>query len=64
VLVKDFLAKSNLTLLEHPPFSPNLAPADFYMFPVLKSALYLRHFCDAADINNAPEELIRRLRVV
>ena len=40
VLVMDFLAKSSLTLLEHTPYSTDLAPADCYVFPVLKSALY------------------------
>ena len=36
VLVKDLLAKNYLTTLEHtspPPHPPNLAPADFYLFP-------------------------------
>jgi len=39
VLVKDFLAKNNVTTLEHPPYSPDLAAADFYLFPGMKSAL-------------------------
>ena len=30
VLVKDFLAKNNVTTLLHPPHSPDPAPADFY----------------------------------
>jgi len=29
VLVKDLLAKNNVTTLEFPPYSPDLAPADF-----------------------------------
>jgi transposase len=33
VLVKDFLAKNNVTTLEHPPYSPDFSPADFYPFP-------------------------------
>jgi len=33
VFVKDFLAKNNVTALEHPPHSPDLGPADFYLFP-------------------------------
>jgi transposase len=33
VLVKDFLAKNSVTTLEHPPYSPELAPADIYPFP-------------------------------
>jgi transposase len=31
VLIKEFLAKSNVTTLEHPPYSPDLAAADFYL---------------------------------
>ena len=26
-------------LIEHPPYSPDLAPADFFLFPKVKSAL-------------------------
>jgi len=33
VLFKDFLAKKNMTKLEHPPCTPDLAPGDFYLFP-------------------------------
>ena len=29
VLVKDFLAKTNVTTLQHLPFSHDLAPVDF-----------------------------------
>jgi hypothetical protein len=57
-LVKDFLAKNNVTTLEHPPNSLDLVPAYFYLFPRLQLALKGRHFCDAADtIKNATEEL-------
>jgi hypothetical protein len=56
-LVKDFLAKSNVTTLKHPS-SPDLVPADFYLLPRLKSALKRKRICDATDINkNAMEEL-------
>jgi hypothetical protein len=37
VLVRDFLAKSNVTTPEHPPYPRDLASADFYLFPLLKS---------------------------
>jgi len=58
VLVKAFLAENSVTTLEHPPYSPDLIPADFYLFPPLKSALKGRRFCDATDIiKNATEEL-------
>jgi len=37
---------------------PELAPADIYLFPLLKSVLKGRRFCDASEIiKNATEEL-------
>ena len=57
VLVKDFLARNNVTTLDHPPYSADLPAADVYLFPRLKSALNGRHFCDATDtIENEMEE--------
>jgi len=31
--VKQFLTKSSMTQLLHPPHSPDLAPCDFFLFP-------------------------------
>ena len=60
VLVKDFPANNNVTTLEHLLYSPNLAPADFHLFPRLKLALKGRFFCGATGIiKNATEELKR-----
>ena len=60
VFVRGLLSKSNVTTQEHNPYSPALAIADFYLFPLLKSTLKGRCFCDAIDImKNATEELKR-----
>jgi hypothetical protein len=61
VLVKEFiLAKKGMTTLGHQPYSTHLAPADFYLFPRLKSALKGRRFCDATEIiKNATKQLKR-----
>lgn len=37
--VKTFLANHNIPILDHPPYSPDLAPCDFFLFPKVKSAL-------------------------
>jgi hypothetical protein len=59
-LIHDFLSKNNVTTLEIPPCSPNLALADYCLSPQLKSALKLRRMRDANDIiKNATEELKR-----
>jgi hypothetical protein len=39
VLFKDFLAKNNVTALEHPQFSPDLSSADFHLFILLMITL-------------------------
>jgi hypothetical protein len=44
-LVKDLLAKNNVTTQEHPPYSLDMAAADLYLFPRLKSALKGRCLC-------------------
>jgi transposase len=42
--VRNFLAKNKTTIVPQPPYSPDLAPADFFLFPKLKSALKERRF--------------------
>ena len=46
--------------MEHPPYSPDLASTDFYLFLRMKSLLKGARFCGATDIiKNAMEELKR-----
>jgi hypothetical protein len=33
VSLKDFIPNDKVTALEHPPYSPDLAAVDFYLFP-------------------------------
>ena len=44
------LAKNGVTVLEHPLYLPDLAPADFMLFPQLKLALEGKRFDDVQDI--------------
>ena len=37
--VKRCLAKNKIPVMEHPPYSPDLAPCEFFLFPKIKSAL-------------------------
>jgi len=32
-IVKQSLAQRKVTVLDHPPYSPDLAPADYFLFP-------------------------------
>ncbi len=38
-VVADWFAARNIQRLEHPPYSPDLAPADFFLFPLVKDKL-------------------------
>ncbi|GFU65907.1 histone-lysine N-methyltransferase SETMAR [Trichonephila clavipes] len=46
-IIKQFLAKRGV---ESPPFSPDLNPPDFFLFPRLKIALKGKRFDDIPDI--------------
>jgi len=37
--VHEFLAKNSITKMDHPFYSPDLAPCNFWLFPKLKNAL-------------------------
>ena len=47
---EEFLATKQITVLEHPASSPDLAPSDFFLFPKKKKILEGRHFDDIDDI--------------
>jgi histone-lysine N-methyltransferase SETMAR len=48
--VREFLAKKSIMKLDHPLYSPDLAPCDFWLFPKLNTALKGHRFSDIADI--------------
>ncbi|GFY27250.1 uncharacterized protein TNCV_2068711 [Trichonephila clavipes] len=43
-LSQTFLADKRVTVLEHPPYSPDLATCDFYLLLKVKNALMGTHF--------------------
>jgi len=49
-LVQQFLAKHGTAQLQQPPYSPELAPCDFFLFPGLKKVLKGHRFEATEDI--------------
>jgi histone-lysine N-methyltransferase SETMAR len=49
--VREFLAIKQITVLEKPVYSPDLAPSDFFLFPKVKEIMKGRHFDDTDDIS-------------
>jgi hypothetical protein len=50
--VRVFLATKQVSVLEHPAYSPDLASSDFFLFPKIKEILKGRHFDDIDDIRS------------
>jgi hypothetical protein len=50
--VRGFLASKQITVLEHPPYSPDLAPNDFFLFPKIKEIFKGEHFDGNVDIRS------------
>ena len=48
--VQQFLAKHGTAQLQQPPYSPDLAPCDFFLFPKLKKVLKGHRFEVTEDI--------------
>jgi histone-lysine N-methyltransferase SETMAR len=55
VLAMEKLGDLHYELLEHPPYSPDLAPSDFYCFPKLKLFLNGQRFSSNQEANAAVE---------
>jgi histone-lysine N-methyltransferase SETMAR len=57
--VCKFLAKNSITKMDHPPYSPDIAPCSFWLFPKLKNALKGQRFVDSYDIQRNVKTLRR-----
>ena len=59
LLVRNFLAKNNTVIIPQPPYSPDLAPYDFFVFPRLERPMKGRRF---ATIEEIKTESLRELK--
>jgi histone-lysine N-methyltransferase SETMAR len=51
--VSQFLAGKAISAMDHPSYSPDLSPADFWLFPELESLLKRKRFSDVEDIKSS-----------
>ena len=63
LLIREFFTKHETTVVPQPPYSPDLAPADFFLFPQLKSSLNGRRFQTIEEIL-VEENWTRALRAI
>ncbi|KAK3792173.1 hypothetical protein RRG08_055435 [Elysia crispata] len=59
--VTDVLAGYKWELLEHPHYSPDLAPCDFHLFPKMREHLRGQRFETEEDIIQATKVAIKNL---
>ena len=51
----------NISVFEHPPYSPDLDPCDFYLFPKIKSVLKGTHFVSVENVKAKTAEILNSL---
>jgi len=61
LLIREYLTKHETTVVSQPPYFPDLAPADIYLFPKLKSSLKCRRF---QTVEETEENSIQDLRAI
>ena len=61
VAVQEFLARKQVCVLHHPPYSPDLSPCDYFLFPKLKLPLKGRLFEDVQDFQAAVTSSFRAI---
>jgi len=60
-MVKQFLGQRKVTVLNHPPCLLDLAPADYFLFPNVKSHLKGRLFDSISDIQKAVTSMLNTI---
>ena len=56
--VQQFLTKNSMTQLLYPPYSPDLAPCDFVLFPQMKKVKGKR-FADVEEVKKKTTEALK-----
>ncbi len=56
-----FLGENDMEMLAHPPYSPDLAPCDFFLFPRMKNQLRGHRFRNIADLQTAVQRTLREI---
>ena len=61
-VVKSFLASEKVKVLNHPPYSPDLSPCDFFLFPRLKKMLSGNKYTSRSSLGSAIYQCLKGLQ--
>ena len=59
--VQEYLKESGLDVLDHPPYSPDLSPCDFWLFPRLKEMLAGHRFESCCGIGSVVYQCLQHI---
>jgi [histone H3]-lysine36 N-dimethyltransferase SETMAR len=59
--VREFLAKKKIPVVPQPPYSPDLSPCDFFLFPKLKECLKGHHWKTVQNIEKVVTEKLKAI---
>ena len=59
--VRQFLAQKMVAVPDHPPYSLDLAPTDFFLFPYLKAVIKCARFADVNDITDCMTAVLQSI---
>ena len=57
-----FLASEKVKVLNHPPYSPDLSPFDFFLFPRLKKMLSGNKYTSRTSLGSAIYQCLQQIR--
>ena len=58
---KWFLASEKVKVLNHPPYSPDLSPCDFFLFPRLKKMLSGNKYTSRSSLGSAVYQCLQQI---
>jgi hypothetical protein len=61
LIVQQFLASMNMTVIPHPPYLPDLTLCDFFLFPKIKLKRTWRHFDSIKEIQTVLQNVMKML---
>ena len=61
ILVTDYLTQMGIKTVPHPPYSPDLAPCDFWLLPKLKENLRGNRYSTIEDMKEAVTRVLNTL---
>ena len=60
-VVKSFLASEKVKVLNHPPYSPDLSPCDFFLFPRLKKMLSGNKYTSRSSLGSGIYQCLQQI---